>query len=138
MGLILTFLLVLLVPSSLTQEDDEEFRCTTIDKSSLIVGTPSETCAWMLDELAVACGEFISCALNYSKPMCMCDACAEYHEAVTCHYNNIANYSSQSTSTRERECESLLLREEGVGVLKNSYNLVESLWNNANCKCELE
>jgi len=135
MGLILTFLLVLLVPSSLTQEDDEEYRCTTIDKSALVVGTPSDTCARMLDELAFACGEFISCALNYSKPMCMCDACAKYHDDVTDYYGNIMN---SSNFTRERECESLLFGEDGVGVLKNSYNLVESLWNSANCKCELE
>ena len=136
MGLILTFLLVLLVPSSLTLEDDEEYRCTTIDKSPLRVDTPSDTCAEMLDEFASACGEFISCALTYSKPMCMCDACVHYHEAVTEYHHSIMNYSNNFT--HERECESLLYGEDGVEVLRNSYNLVESLWKSANCECELE
>ena len=138
MGLLLTFLLVLLVPLSLTQED-EEYTCTTIDKAALIVGTPSPTCSEMLEELAIACGDFISCAMVHSKPMCLCDACVEQYDAVSDYYHNITEYKhkdNSSLSAREKECEGLLFREDGVRVLENSYNLVEQLWNSANCKCE--
>ena len=138
MGLILTFLLVLLVPSSFTQEDDE-LTCTTIDKSALIIGTPSPTCSRMLEEFATACGDFISCAMIYSKPMCLCDACVEQYYTVNGSYKSITEYKDNSSlSSREKECESLLFREDGVNALENSYNLVKSLWTSANCKCELQ
>ena len=140
MGLILTFLLVLLVPSSLTQ-DDEELTCTTIDKSALIVGTPSHNCSGMLKALANACGDFISCALTYSKPMCLCDACVKQYNTVRDGYNNITEYKHKDNSSlpaREKDCQNLLFREDGVKALESSYNLVKSLWSSANCKCELQ
>lgn len=139
MGLILTFLLVLLVPLSLTQED-EEHTCTAIDKAALIVGTPSPTCSRMLKELATACGDFISCAAAHSKPMCLCDACAEQYDIVNDCHDNITEYKHKdsSLSPREKECEGLLFREDGVKALENSYNLVKSLWTSANCEGELQ
>ena len=138
MGLILTFLLALLVSSSLTQED-EELMCTAINKTALIVGTPSQTCTQMLEELADACGEFITCAMTNSKPMCLCDACAEQYDRVIDFYNNITRYKDNSSlPTREKECENLLFREDGVKALENSYKLVKSLWSSANCKGELQ
>ena len=138
MGLILTFLLVLSVPSSLTQEDDE-YTCTAIDKAALIVGTPSPTCSRMLEELARACGDFISCAMMYSKPMCLCDACVKQYNSVMQYYHNITRYKDNSSlPAREKECEGLLRREDGVRAFENSVNLVKSLWSSANCKCELQ
>jgi len=137
MGLILTFLFVLLVPSSLTEDDG--LTCTTMDKSALIIGTPSNMCTQMLQQLAEACSDFIWCALNYSKPMCLCNACSEQYAAVNETYNNIKNYNThQNLSAREKECKDLLFSDDGVEVVRNSYNLVESLWKSANCKCKLQ
>lgn len=138
MGLFLTFLLVLFVSSSFTHEDDGECTCNTIDKSALVVETPSYTCSEMLQGFAEACGNFIECALSYSKPMCLCAACYEEYDAVTEHYKVITNYSVQKDlSDREKQCKDLLLKDDGVGVVKNSHHLVLSLWKNANCKCKL-
>lgn len=132
MGLVLKFLLVLLVPSSLTQED-EGLNCTTLDRSALTVDNPSYNCSLLLEDLAGACGDFILCAMNYSMPMCFCEACSENYSAVTRSYNTLINYAN---NTLEKKCKKLLLEDSGVGAVNKSYQLVVSLWNNANCKGE--
>ena len=136
MGLILTFLLFLLVRTSLMQ--NENLTCTAIDKSSLVVGVPSYTCSQMIENLATACGNFTLCAMKYSYPMCLCEACAEYYYAVKQYRDEIRDYDNlpNVTSTREKECEALLLRDDGVKAMESIYNLVISLWDGANCKGE--
>lgn len=133
MGLFLMFLLAVLVSSSVAQEG-EELTCTTINESPLIVGTPSDECTGILDQFAAACGEFISCALNYSKPMCFCEACSEEHATVRELYDNITNNQNK---TRGKRCKDMLLSDDGVGVVQKSHNLVDSLWRSANCQCEV-
>ena len=137
MGLSLMILLFLLIQTSVTLED-EEYTCTTMEKSALVVGTPSYTCSMMLEDLATACGKFISCAMNYSKPMCLCDACSVHYDAVDGYYNNITGYRERTNYTHEKECKDLLFSDDGVNAVENGYNLAKSLWTNASCHCELK
>lgn len=138
MGLILTFLLFLLIRTSLMQ--NETLTCSNVNKSSLVVGVPSYACSQMIDDLAVACGNFTTCALRNSYPMCLCDACLERYNAVKNYYDKIKDYENQpnvQNSSREKECEDLLFRDDGVEAVESVYNLVMSLWDGADCSCEL-
>ena len=118
---------------------NETLNCTNVDKSSLVVGVPSYACSQMIEDLARACGDFTSCALKYSYPMCLCDVCAVHYHAVKRYYDNIKNYDTRInvTTTREKECENLLFRDDGVEAVESIYNLVISLWDGADCDCEL-
>ena len=72
--------------------------------------------------------------------MCLCDACLERYNAVKNYYDKIKDYENQpnvQNSSREKECEDLLFRDDGVEAVESVYNLVMSLWDGADCSCEL-
>ena len=128
-GLILVlFLSLSLAPLYLT----EDAKCSGVDKSSLLHNSPSVTCSQLLEDFAKVCGDFITCALNYSKPMCLCDACFEKYEQMNTAHDTITNYIGDNT--RESRCEQTLLDSDHLVVVRSTYQFAKSLWTKSHCK----
>jgi len=127
-GLMLILVLSLsLTPLYLT----ENATCSSVDKSSLFYNVPSLTCSQLLQNFSKACGDFISCALNYSKPMCLCDVCSEKYELMDDTYQTIKHHTGNDT--REMYCKEVLLDSDHLAVVKSTYHFAKSLWSKSSC-----
>jgi len=127
------FVLKLLLGLSLTPlYRTEDTTCSSIEKSSLLHNAPSEMCSQLLTDFAKACGDFISCALNYSKPMCLCDACFELHQNMETAHDRIKDHTGNSS--REQDCKKILFDSDHLAVARSSYEFAKSLWISSNCK----
>lgn len=91
-------------------------------------GGISEKCMELLDMFSNETTTFLTCILNYSRPLHYCEKCVTEFAAVLNRYNAISADEVNGTT-----CQDELLRADNVQVILLAYDFVESVWDKSLC-----
>ncbi|XP_039249756.2 osteopetrosis-associated transmembrane protein 1-like [Styela clava] len=91
-------------------------------------GGISEKCMKLLDSFSNSTSDFLTCILNYSRPLHYCEKCVSEFVDVLNTYAAICSDGENGTT-----CQDELLRADNVQVILLAYDFVETVWDKSTC-----
>ncbi|XP_049794216.1 osteopetrosis-associated transmembrane protein 1 isoform X3 [Schistocerca nitens] len=89
----------------------------------------SSRCTLLLQDFARLTSNFTFCAINYSRPITLCETCIkEYLQVIDAHTKIL-----EMKDERGEKCKTKLINQDRLEVIYSAYHYVSNLWSDASC-----